>query len=176
MAGVDVGGGGRKRSANADVNMIPFIDLLLVTVAFLLITAVWTANKKLDANAMVPGERGENPQLIERTLHVHVHAEEFTIAWHEGGVVASERSVPRRAGEARYPELREAIKAEYESRAVHRDPDDMELDRLVLHTPDDLPYGEIVLVMDAVSATKREVRDGDKVAMVPAFAQTFAVH
>ena len=43
MAGVDVGGGGRKRSANADVNMVPFIDLLLVTVAFLLITAVWIA-------------------------------------------------------------------------------------------------------------------------------------
>jgi len=34
MGGVDVGGGKGKRSTNADINMIPFIDLLMVTVVF----------------------------------------------------------------------------------------------------------------------------------------------
>jgi len=42
MGGVDVGeGGGKKRATNSDINMIPFIDLLMCTIAFLLITAVW---------------------------------------------------------------------------------------------------------------------------------------
>ena len=48
MAGVDVGGGRGKRRVNADLNMIPFIDLLMVTVAFLLITAVWTTNSRIE--------------------------------------------------------------------------------------------------------------------------------
>ena len=48
MAGVDVGGGGgRKKATNADINMIPFIDLLMVTIAFLLITAVWVTNSRV---------------------------------------------------------------------------------------------------------------------------------
>ena len=37
MGGVDVGeSGGKKRATNSDINMIPFIDLLMVTIAFLL--------------------------------------------------------------------------------------------------------------------------------------------
>ena len=45
MAGVDVGPQrGGKRATNSDVNMVPFIDLLFVTVAFLLITAVLVTN------------------------------------------------------------------------------------------------------------------------------------
>lgn len=37
MANVDTG---KKRGINADINRIPFLDLLMVTAAFLLITAV----------------------------------------------------------------------------------------------------------------------------------------
>ena len=45
MGGVDVGGGGKgKRATNSDINMIPFIDLLMCTIAFLLITAVWVTS------------------------------------------------------------------------------------------------------------------------------------
>ena len=41
MGGVDVGGGGGgRRQTDSEINMIPFIDLLLVTISFLLITAV----------------------------------------------------------------------------------------------------------------------------------------
>ena len=48
MGGVDVsdGGGGKKRSINAEINLVPFIDLLFVTLAFLLITAVWVTNSR----------------------------------------------------------------------------------------------------------------------------------
>ena len=44
MAGVDVGGGGKggRKSLDSEINMIPMIDLLMVTISFLLITAVWT--------------------------------------------------------------------------------------------------------------------------------------
>ena len=56
MAGVSVGGGGGgRRSLDSEINMIPFIDLLMVTIAFLLITAVWSHMARVNADAQVPG-------------------------------------------------------------------------------------------------------------------------
>ncbi len=45
---VDTGGKGNKKSVNADLNLVPYIDLLTCMVAFLLITAVWTQLAKLE--------------------------------------------------------------------------------------------------------------------------------
>jgi len=40
--GMDVGGGRDRRSLDAVINLVPFIDLMAVTIAFLIMTAVWT--------------------------------------------------------------------------------------------------------------------------------------
>lgn len=43
MAGINVdGGGGGRRSLDSELNRLPMIDLLMVTISFLLITAVWS--------------------------------------------------------------------------------------------------------------------------------------
>lgn len=45
MASANVGGGGgsgRRRSLDAEINLVPFIDLLSMCICFLLMTAVWT--------------------------------------------------------------------------------------------------------------------------------------
>ena len=56
MAGVNVDGakGGRK-ALDSEINMIPMIDLLMVTISFLLITAVWVNSSRLESSANVPG-------------------------------------------------------------------------------------------------------------------------
>src|SRR6476659_239283 len=42
MGGISVGGGhGGKKSVDSEIPLIPFIDLLLCCVMFLLVTAVW---------------------------------------------------------------------------------------------------------------------------------------
>src|SRR4051794_29040465 len=43
MASVGGGGGhsGRRRSLDAEINLVPFIDLLSMCICFLLMTAVW---------------------------------------------------------------------------------------------------------------------------------------
>jgi len=66
--GVDVGDNGEKakRSTNAELNLIPFIDLLFVTVAFLLITAVWVTSSRLNANSQVPGPVGAPPPDVSQ--------------------------------------------------------------------------------------------------------------
>jgi biopolymer transport protein ExbD len=59
--GVDLGStsrGGRKPLDTA-INMVPFIDLMAVTIAFLIMTAVWTQVGRLPVGS--PG-RAESPQ------------------------------------------------------------------------------------------------------------------
>ena len=65
MGGVDVGGGGGKgrRATDSEINMIPFIDLLMVTISFLLITAVWSQMARLNADAQVPGPPRPDEQV-----------------------------------------------------------------------------------------------------------------
>jgi len=57
MGGIDVGGGGagKRKSLDSEINMIPMIDLLMVTISFLLIPAVWTHMARINADAQVPG-------------------------------------------------------------------------------------------------------------------------
>lgn len=175
MAGVDVGGGGRKRTINADINMIPFIDLLMVTVAFLLITAVWVTNSRLDANALVPGDPGPSPPDPMRTLHLAVGAENYTLTWKDQNVVVSEVTFPKNDADTSKRELKDRIATEWRERGNHRNVDDLKTDLLILHTDNRMPYGEIAEVMDAVASTKREMRVGPNTQMVAAFSTTFSV-
>jgi len=94
MGGVDVGEGGKgKRATNSDINMIPFIDLLMCTIAFLLITAVWVTNSRINADAQVPGPPDPNkqvdPQTPEKVLHLHVGENDFGLVWKAGATVVA---------------------------------------------------------------------------------------
>ncbi len=185
MAGIDVGAaGGHKRQTNSDINMIPFIDLLMCTIAFLLITAVWATNSRISADTQVPGQRGEIDVISppERVLHVSVGASDFGLVWKQGGTVLSEVHVPRPAPAAgdgergtRYPELARAIEKDWGQLREHYDASDRKRDQLVLHSDDRTPFRDLVAVLDAVNGTRRDLRTPDgKVARVAAFNPTFA--
>ena len=183
MGGVDVGSeGGKKKSTNADINMVPFIDLLMCTIAFLLITAVWVTNSRMNADAQVPGppnpEKELTPQTPEKVLNLHVNESDFALVWKQGATVVSEVRVPKANQEGaqvlRYPELAKKLEAEWQANANHRDPSDKKLDQAILHTDNRTPFKEIVAVLDALYATKRTVKleGGDK--ELPVFNMTFA--
>lgn len=58
MGGVSVGGdGGGKKSVDHEIPLIPFIDLLICAVMFLLVTAVWNKLARIDANQQQPGQQ-----------------------------------------------------------------------------------------------------------------------
>ena len=182
MAGIDVAGGGRgKRAMNADINMIPFIDLLMVTVAFLLITAVWVTNSQLKANANVPGPPLTHPQpgTTEKILDVSVEQDRFVVAWKIGPDIVSTKTIDRPADDARgahYEDLAKAIEADWRMHGSHTQAADQRLDVAVLHTDNATPFKEIAAVMDAIYATRRDIARGDdgRVARGPAFDVTFA--
>src|SRR4029077_16261230 len=114
MGGVDVGGGGggKRKSLDSEISMIPMIDLLMVTISFLLITAVWTHMSRLEADADMPGTDpspcggcaapprcggGTAPPV--RALHVDMRApDRFVLQWKLGATPFGEPiDVPRRA-------------------------------------------------------------------------------
>jgi biopolymer transport protein ExbD len=184
MGGVDVGGGGGgKRATNSDINLVPFIDLLLVTVAFLLITAVWVTNSRINANAQIPGPpdptKEVTPKTPEKVLNVTIAQEEFTLTWRQGSVVASEVKVPKpttKPGETpSYPELAEKFQSEWDANGSHKNVDDDVPDQAVLHTDNNLPFKEIVAVLDALYTPKRKMKIGDEEKDVPVFNMTFSI-
>jgi biopolymer transport protein ExbD len=57
---VETGGKSGKKSVNAELNLVPYIDLLTCMVAFLLITAVWSQLARLEAHQKGQGQAGED--------------------------------------------------------------------------------------------------------------------
>ncbi len=190
---VDTGGKGGRRSLDTEINMIPMIDLLMVTISFLLITAVWVQSSRIDASANVPGTDttppcvdGPNaPCKPEARLHVQTtDPSKFLLVWKEGPTVVRSAEVPREPTRVKYgndgktsvafPALAARIAEEWKSSGVHRDPADRKFDHAVVHAGNEMPYGEIVAIMDAVSHPQRGVVAGGKTAQAAAFEMTFA--
>lgn len=197
MGGVNVDGGGKggRRQLDTEINMIPMIDLLMVTISFLLITAVWTQSSRIDANANVPGPMTDTPPCTdaaglpckpEARLHVQTtDPTKFVLVWKEGPTVVRTAEVPREANRVKvgkdnktivtFPALAARITEEWKAAGSHRDPTDKKFDKAVVHAGNDMPYGEIVAVMDAVSQPQRSVPAGHgKNAQIAAFEMTFA--
>src|SRR5215510_13366184 len=102
MGGVSVGGGkGPRRNLDSEINMIPMIDLLMVTISFLLITAVWTHMARINADAQVPGpprpDQPEDKLEPEKQLHVEMRTEDkFVLIWKQGQTIVNSIDVPRK--------------------------------------------------------------------------------
>ena len=204
MAGVDVGGGGGKgkRSLDSEINMIPFIDLLMVTISFLLITAVWSHMARINADAQVPGpprpDVEQEKTEPEKVLHIEMRdPTKFVLSWKSGAQVVDSTEVPRvdhveekggtksiKYGVAMSERdkcntdgsLAAIICAQWKDKGSHRDPTDHKLDQAVLHTDNETLYVNIIAVIDGVYGTQRDEKVGDKVKPRPAFNITFAVN
>jgi biopolymer transport protein ExbD len=77
---VSTGGKGGKKELNAELNLVPYIDLLTCMVAFLLITAVWTQLARLNASQKGQGQAGEEtPPVQQVNIVVVVNQEGFNL-------------------------------------------------------------------------------------------------
>jgi biopolymer transport protein ExbD len=166
MAGIVLEGGrGGRKPLDSDLNMVPMIDLLMVTISFLLLTAVWTHFQRVPSDAMAPGAPGPTSEPpAEAHLHVEMNdPQRFVLHWNLGPTVIRSREVPRRevvtmdhgARTVRFPDLVAALDEEWRAAGSHRDAGDRGLDDLVLHTADDVPYATFIGAMDAAYAVKR---------------------
>ncbi len=183
---VDSGRDGGRRSLDSEINMIPMIDLLMVTISFLLITALWSSMGRLNADAQVlgPPDPIANP-VVEKLLHVEMREpDKFVLVWKQGATVVDTIVVPRDDGKsvvkdgtrstARFPDLAAQVAEQWKSAGAHRDPGDRALDQVVLHTDDKTEYFKIVGVLDAIYQTKRPMTARGKTEPVSAFKVAFS--
>jgi biopolymer transport protein ExbD len=183
MAGVSIDGGkGKRRSLDSEINMIPMIDLLMVTISFLLITAVWVHSQRLEANAQVPGSSTTPPCEGDCKEEAKLHVEtsdpsKFVLAWKQGRSVVRSVDVPRetkKSGMIAYPNLAAKVSDEWRASGQHREATDRRFDRAVVHASNDMPYSELIAVMDAIAQPKRSIASGGKPLETTAFDVTFA--
>ena len=183
MGGVDVGGGGGKRAVNQEINMIPFIDLLMVTIAFLLITAVWVTFSRMNANAQIPGppnpDKEVTPSQPEKVLHLHIMPTEFKLIWKQGSTVVSETSVskPDQTGAQiiKYGDLSQKLGEEWKQHGSHTDKSDKKVDQAIVHSDNGLVFKEVIAVLDAIYDEKREMVIDGQVHKIPVFNMSFSV-
>jgi biopolymer transport protein ExbD len=192
MGGVDVGGGGgagKRKSMDSEINMIPMIDLLMVTISFLLITAVWTHMSRINADAQVPGPPRPDVEQEkvepEKQLHVMMQSEDkFVLVWKQGSTTVDQIDVPRKdvtihAGNQdviRFPDLAVKIESEWKAKGQHSNPTDRKLDQAILHTDNKTEFRYLIGVIDAIYQTHRDMNLGNKTEKMPAFNITFAVN
>src|SRR5688572_4129150 len=102
---VDTGKAGKK-SLNAELNLVPYIDLLTCMVAFLLITAVWTQLARLSASQKGQGQAGEEtPPEAQVNIVVVVNQEAFNL------VVGQEQTpIPKRGDQYDFEKLNAELK------------------------------------------------------------------
>jgi biopolymer transport protein TolR len=96
---IDGGRGDRKKPLNAELNLVPYIDLLTCMVAFLLITAVWTqlARLTIDQHGESTTETGVNDPF---RVAVVVHDDGFNLI-----VGDDQKPLPLKEGELDYTAL-----------------------------------------------------------------------
>jgi biopolymer transport protein ExbD len=191
MGGVDVGGGGKgkRKSLDSEINMIPMIDLLMVTISFLLITAVWTHMARINADAQVPGPPRPDVEQEkiepEKQLHVMMQGEDkFVLIWKQGNTTVDSIDVPRKdvllregpVDVVRFPDLAAKIETEWKAKGHHSNPTDKKLDQAILHTDNKTEFKYIIGVIDAVYQVHRDLQYGGKTEKLPAFNITFAVN
>ncbi len=164
----NLSGEGRGRAVDAEINMVPMIDLLVCTITFLILSAVWSAWSRLPATAAAPGQStcGGCASKLSPSVHVTVEEERFSVAWKQGNAVERSYVVPRAkvmigAG-ASYPALAEAL-----ARDAAASPEPTSPTRAVIHTDGRTRFAEIAATLDAVARAKRGGQ--------PAYDATFGV-
>lgn len=137
------GMGGGKKSVNADLNLVPFIDLLSTLIVFLLITAVWQQISVLSTNsASTTASQSAAPPDPNRV--------DLSVSLLMDHIEASEGKTSTRinhiGGEPDYAALIKLLNA-WKGRHPERSD-------VILHTDSQAPYKQLIRLMDSLVETK----------------------
>jgi len=133
---VESGGKAGKKSVNADLNLVPYIDLLTCMVAFLLITAVWSQLARLEAHQKGQGQAGEEtpPEKIVK-LVVVVNTEGFNLVADQ-----DQQPIPKRGDQYDFEKLATELK---HFKDAHPDKSDLQV-----ASEDTIKFETLVKTMD----------------------------
>lgn len=136
------GGFGDKRSANAEINLVPYIDLLSTLICFLLITAVWqqvsvitTKSTTTPASEDAFNPSPIDPNKIELSLKIFDNRVEMTA----GKEIKSINSVTGQIDKASVKAILKEWKKTY--------PDKLDI---TINSESQIPYKLLIQTMDVL--------------------------
>jgi biopolymer transport protein ExbD len=134
------GGHGGKKSVDSEIPLVPFIDLLLCCVMFLLVTAVWNQLARLNANQQQPGAAAASdpPPEEKIKLTLQVQAAGYKLSSSAGDSI----DIPK-SGDA-YDQ--EGLRTKLQERK-HSEPNRKDL---TVQPDDGVRYEDVVAAMDMV--------------------------
>ena len=142
--GVSVESGNKsgKKSLNADLNLVPYIDLLTCMVAFLLITAVWFQLARLNVHQKGQGQAGEDtpPEKVFKLI-VLVNGEGFNLVADQ-----DQQPIPKKGDSYDFEKLADELKKIKES---HADKTDIQV-----ASEDTIKFETLVRTMDAAMSAR----------------------
>lgn len=133
-------GGSGKKSVDFQLNMVPFIDLLSVLIAFLLMTSVWTQVAKIDVKQS-PNQISDEPQQEkpdEQKLNL-------TVLIKSTGYSVMAKSAVVKDIEKKGDAYDSAVLSEVLKQQRDLNPSNEEL---IVTCEDKIPYQEMITVMD----------------------------
>ncbi len=136
----------------AELNITAFMNLMVILVPFLLITAVFSRLAILELNLPSSGEQLADDEPLTMQLEVIVRDDRIEIGERNGGLLTR---LPSQEEGYDYPGLTEYLK-----RVKATFPD--KLDATILLEPE-VPYDVLVQVMDAVRIFEAEEEGGELV-------------
>jgi biopolymer transport protein TolR len=134
-----------KKSLSADLNLVPYIDLLTCMIAFLLITAVWTQLAGIKVDQQAAGKEGTNPDVPTTRITVYVHQAGFAVAVNDEQQVLPRITVGSRAGSAAQLDFARLGDEMEKLKLSHPDKTDVKV-----ASADDVQFETIVRTMDTV--------------------------
>jgi biopolymer transport protein ExbD len=168
MAGDFTGGGGGRgrKSVDIDMNLIPFIDMMSVLVAFLLLTAVWTNLAQINIKPGGVGHDTEQlpPQQPPINLSVLVAQDGLWV----GITTGQPRKIDKLAeGQYDFDALGEALQYYKKESGIFTDRDDIEI-----AAEDKTDYQSVITAMDtAVAKEFKGIRYVDPASLSVRFKQ-----
>jgi len=150
MAGDFTGGAGRggRKPVDIDMNLIPFIDMMSVLVAFLLLTAVWTNLAQINIK---PGGLGHDTEQLpppQPPINLSILVAE------DGDWIGITTGQPRKIdkladGSYDYDALAEALKYYKNESGIFNERDDVEI-----AAEDKVDYQAVISTMDTAVANQ----------------------
>ena len=138
-------GKGGKKPLDAQINLVPFIDLLSCCISFLLITAVWTQLARMDVQQKGPGAAGavdEKPPENQVNLTLFVDKDGFIFSKSTGDTT----NIPMKDGDYDYAKLQEILN---KAKGDYPDKNDM-----AIKADDTVIYDKIIKTIDVALTAK----------------------
>jgi biopolymer transport protein ExbD len=134
-----------KKPLDAQINLVPFIDLLSCCISFLLITAVWTQLARMDVSQKGQGAAGaesEKPPEPTVNLTLFIDKDGYTFAKSTG----DSTQIPKKGEEYDFTRLADVLK---DAKTAYPDKNDIQV-----KADDDVLYNNIIHTMDVVLSNK----------------------